>query len=499
MVDRVRSFDWSATPVGPPDRWPRSLRGAVDLCLHSRFPMMIWWGPDLTMVYNDAYAPMLGKRHPAALGRSGRDVWAEIWPEIEANVRAVVDRGESTFNDTVRLVMERNGYPEETWFTYGYSPILNDDGTVGGLFNACREETARVLAERDRDRLAFELADAKLRTDLIALQRLTADREALLVRERTLRAEAEHAGRMKDEFLANLSHELRTPLSAILGWAQILNLGGADGGADAETLAEGVQAIERNARAQTRIIDDLLDMSRIISGKVSINAGRIDLRAVVDAAVGTVRPAAAAKGIAVRLTTAAADGRHPVLADPNRLQQVFWNLLSNAVKFTPKGGEVRVHLDRGDGRTQSQWRATVTDTGEGIEAEFLPFVFDRFRQADASTTRRHGGLGLGLAIVKQLVELHGGSVAVHSGGRGTGSTFTVALPMSLAHHDLPHPGPTVPPPAASTRPLPPPGRPRCGRLGGRLRRAVGRGQGRDRRRRAGRAGGPGRASWPGAG
>ena len=234
------------------------------------------------------------------------------------------------------------------------------------------------------------------------------------------RSEAERISRMKDEFLATLSHELRTPLNAILGWTQILK----GDPADAEGIAEGLEIIERNARVQTQIIEDLLDMSRIINGKVSLVVEQLNLAAVVRTAIETVRPAADAKAIQVETVLETAGSL--VNGDPNRLQQVFWNLFSNAVKFTPRGGRVRVTLDR----AESHLRVSVSDSGEGIDPLFLPHVFDRFRQADASTTRRHGGLGLGLSIVKQLIELHGGTVRAASTGNGAGSTFTVSIPPS---------------------------------------------------------------------
>jgi hypothetical protein len=254
---------------------------------------------------------------------------------------------------------------------------------------------------------------AGIASDMTTVKDAEARREAALV-------EAERAGRMKDEFLATLSHELRTPLNAILGWAQILR--GNPG--DAADVAEGVEIIERNARAQTQIIEDLLDMSRIVSGKIRLDVRPLDLAGVVRAAVETVRPAADAKGVRLDVVPDPLVG--PVTGDPNRLQQVFWNLLTNAVKFTPRGGRVRVAIDRVDAHVE----VSVNDTGEGIPPDFLPYVFDRFRQADATTTRRHGGLGLGLAIVRQLAEVHGGSVRVTSGGAGRGSTFTVALPLT---------------------------------------------------------------------
>ena len=266
-------------------------------------------------------------------------------------------------------------------------------------------------------------------TDIHEYKQLQEQNVQLLDSERTARAEAERTSRMKDEFLATLSHELRTPLNAILGWTQVLR----DGHADLEDLAHGLGTIERNARVQTQIIEDLLEMSRIISGKVRLDVQRIDLAPVVQASIDTVLPSAEAKG--VRLQVILDPAARPVSGDPNRLQQVFWNLLSNAIKFTPRGGRVQVLLER----VNPHLEVSVIDTGEGIAPEFLPHVFDRFRQADASTTRRHGGLGLGLAIVKQLVELHGGSVRVHSDGPGQGTTFRVLLPLTVLH-PVPEPG-----------------------------------------------------------
>lgn len=259
--------------------------------------------------------------------------------------------------------------------------------------------------------------------DVTERKRNETEREQLLAREQAARGEAERAGRMKDEFLATLSHELRTPLNAILGWAQILKVNPSD----VADVSEGISIIERNARAQNQIIEDLLDMSRIISGKIRLDVQRVDLGSVVQTAVETLRLAADAKG--VRLCAVLDPLAGPVSGDPNRLQQAFWNLLTNAMKFTPKGGNVQVVLER----VNSHLEVSVIDTGEGIDPAFLPFVFDRFRQADATTTRRHGGLGLGLAIVKQLIELHGGSVRVKSGGLGTGSTFTVSVPLTVLH------------------------------------------------------------------
>ena len=229
---------------------------------------------------------------------------------------------------------------------------------------------------------------------------------------------------MKAEFLATLSHELRTPLNAILGWVQILK-----DGATAEDLAEGVPIIERNVRVQSHLIEDLLDMSRIEAGKISLDIQRVDLVSVVTAGVETVRAAAEGKEIRLTSTFASVDGT--VMGDKDRLQQIVWNLLANAVKFTPKNGHVHVMIERANSHVE----ISVTDSGQGISPEFLGQVFDRFRQADSSTTRRHGGLGLGLSIVKNLTELHGGTVRVTSPGVGLGSTFTVTLPLQPVRHE----------------------------------------------------------------
>jgi PAS domain S-box-containing protein len=263
---------------------------------------------------------------------------------------------------------------------------------------------------------------AKLMKDVTDKRRIEAEREQLLQSERAARSEAERSGRMKDEFLATLGHELRTPLNAMLGWAQVLRRTHALNG----ELAEGIDIIERNARAQSQIIADLLDMSGIISGKVRLEMQVVDLASILESSVNAVRPAAQAKSI--RLEVRRDDGAANVRGAPNRLQQVFWNLLTNAVKFTPKEGEVCVTL----AHVNSHLEVRVSDTGEGIDRDFLPHVFERFRQADASTTRRHGGLGLGLSIVRQLVELHGGDVTALSDGAGQGSTFRVVLPPATS-------------------------------------------------------------------
>jgi CheY-like chemotaxis protein/nitrogen-specific signal transduction histidine kinase len=243
------------------------------------------------------------------------------------------------------------------------------------------------------------------------------------------------AEQMKIEFLATLSHELRTPLNAINLWVQLL-----EGNHTPADVAEGIAIIGRSVRSQRQLIEDLLDMSRIESGKVSLDMQRLDLPSVASAAMDTVRPAAMAKGI--RLTSAFSNLGGVMMGDKNRVQQILWNLLTNAIKFTPKDGQVHVVIERGNSHVE----ISVTDTGEGIAPEMLEQIFERFRQADASSTRRHGGLGLGLAIAKHLTELHGGTTHASSLGLGKGSSFTVSFPLSTAGHP-PAQADSGPPPA----------------------------------------------------
>jgi PAS domain S-box-containing protein len=254
--------------------------------------------------------------------------------------------------------------------------------------------------------------------DVTARKRAEEERTQLLAREREARHHAEQADRLKDEFLATLSHELRTPLTAIFGWASLLR----SGDVPDEEVPQALEIIERNARTQARLVDELLDVSRIITGNLRVEVRPTDLAAVVELASSGLRPAAQAKQINLLFET---DGEPQIVSgDPNRLRQIVWNLVLNAIKFTPKGGRVWVRLS-----SEGQFaQLVVSDDGDGITEEFLPYVFDRFRQAEGSMSRKQGGLGLGLAVVRHLVELHGGTVKVESGGLGQGATFTVNLP-----------------------------------------------------------------------
>jgi PAS domain S-box-containing protein len=285
----------------------------------------------------------------------------------------------------------------------------------------CGAAVAALITDLTAQKHHEQLAAA-----LQGLRANEAEKEQMLASERAARAAAERTGRVKDEFLATLSHELRTPLNAILGWAQVLR----QLGPVPEPLVNGLAAIDRNARMQAQLIADLLDMNRIVSGKMRLDVQRVELPVVIHAALDSMRPAAEAKG--VRIQTLLEPMPEPIHGDPARLQQVIWNLLSNAVKFTPKGGRVQVVL----ARVGSNVEISVSDTGQGLDPSFLPHVFERFTQADASAAREHGGLGIGLSIVKQLVELHGGTVHAVSEGIGKGATFSVRLPVAVMNMTL---------------------------------------------------------------
>jgi signal transduction histidine kinase len=291
------------------------------------------------------------------------------------------------------------------------------------------DERLRAIVKLQRKALALEAevaerkeAESVLRGLKERLEREAEERQRLLTREQMARAEAEQANRLKDEFLATVSHELRTPLTAIIGWTHMLRHSGLD-----EKMAQhGLETIERNAHAQAQLVEDILDVSRVIAGKLRLNIAPVDLATVVNVAIDSVQLAAESKGVRLEVTLDPS-ARH-VSGDAGRLQQVVWNLLSNAIKFTDEGGAVCVRLRRAGKDVE----LLVSDDGCGIGADFLPYIFDRFRQGDQSTTRLHGGLGLGLSIARHLVELHGGTVTVESAGEGKGSTFTIRLPLTGA-------------------------------------------------------------------
>lgn len=337
-------------------------------------------------------------------------------PAILARLRA----GERMDHyETVRLT--KDGRQIDVSLTV--SPIKGPNGQIIGASKIARDITGQRQARNALDE-AYKAAE-----------RARGEAEQAAAEKERLYQQAEESSRLKEEFLATISHELRTPLSAVLGWTRMLRLGQLS----EEDEAKALDTIERNARAQAQLIDDLLDVSRIVTGKLRMDVRPSDPNGFIDAAVEAVRPAAEAKG--VRMQKVIDTGALSIPGDPVRLQQVVWNLLSNAIKFTPRGGRVQIRSER----VNSHLEIVVSDTGQGISSDFLPHVFDRFRQADQKTSRQHGGMGLGLAIVRHLVELHGGTVRATSEGVGEGATFTVMLPISPIYQVDPsggrvHPG-----------------------------------------------------------
>ncbi len=328
-----------------------------------------------------------------------------FFPEIDDDTRAAIARGSEHLRALASLDVA----------SAISVPLVARDQVLGAL-TFCFARSGRRYARSD-----LEFCQELARRATVALEnaRLHRGSQEAIARAHEANRLSEQANRAKDEFLGVVSHELRTPLSAILGWSQLL---GRDKVVNPAILAKGLAVIARNSRAQVKLIEDILDVSRIISGKLRLELKPLDLDTVIKAAVEVIRPAADAKGVSLR---AAGTLGAMVLGDPDRLQQVLWNLLSNAIKFTPAGGQIDIAVERA-GRSV---RVMVLDSGKGIAADFLPHVFERFRQADSSSTRRHGGLGLGLAIVRHVVELHGGSVRALSGGVDRGSTFVIKLPL----------------------------------------------------------------------
>jgi PAS domain S-box-containing protein len=332
---------------------------------------------------------MLGYTAEEILGRRSFDFIHR--DELPRAAERWASRGDARHSSHEYRFLRKDG--SVVWLDASSRSLLDADGRFLGAFGMFTEITLRKAAE--------------------------AEREAILERERQARAEAEEANRIKDEFLATVSHELRTPLNAIVAWIHLLRARQPD----PATLERGLTTIERNIQGQVQIIDDILDVSRIIRGSLALEMQPVDLALTAGQAIESLRPAAEAKGVAIE-PRLGGPPESTVLGDPDRLQQVIWNLLSNAVKFTPRGGKVELALLT----TAGQTRIVVADTGQGIAPEFLPHVFERFRQADGSTTRLHSGLGLGLAIVRHLIELHGGTVTAESAGLGQGARFTVHLP-----------------------------------------------------------------------
>jgi len=341
---------------------------------------------------NPFMTELLGYSHAEFLGK-------ELW---EIGLFSDKEASQEAFKE-----LQRTGY-----LRYEDLPLQATNGKlrdVEFVSNVYEEDNNQVIQCNIRD-----ITDRK---------RAEKERTLLLAAAQSARAEADSANDVKDEFLATLSHELRTPLTSILGWSHLLT----DGKLDKQQTARAIETIARNARAQGRLIDELLDISRIMTGKICLDLRVLKLAPLIQAVVDDVRPAADAGSI--NLETALDSDVGPILGDPDRLQQIVWNLLTNAIKFTPKGGDVHVRLERNDLHVL----IVVNDSGQGIATEHLPHVFERFRQADSSNTRSNGGLGLGLSIVRQLVELHRGTVTAESSGENAGTTFRVMLPLPSLH------------------------------------------------------------------
>ncbi|MCM3902953.1 MAG: PAS domain S-box protein [Pyrinomonadaceae bacterium] len=361
---------------------------------------VIEWDPDFRISrWSESAEALFGWKAEEVIGKHVGD-WHFVFDEDADAVEQVTNR--QRVGEELHGVQRNRNYTKDGAVLYceWYNSVLHDNA----------------------DNLVSVLS---LVLDVTARKRAEEERAAFLVREREARRQAQESDRLKDEFLATLSHELRTPLTSILGWATLIRTGEVE----EVNFGRAIETIERNARSQARLIDDLLDVSRIITGNLRLDIRPINLVTVVEAARDGLLPTAEAKRIT--LQTEFEQESCLVKGDPNRLRQVIWNLVLNAIKFTPRGGNVNIRLEC----IETYARLTVRDTGEGISPEFLPYAFDRFRQAEGSVTRRQGGLGLGLAVVRHLVELHGGNVLAESSGKGQGSTFTVDLPLAEERRD----------------------------------------------------------------
>jgi signal transduction histidine kinase len=546
MAASMRAYDWSASPLGAPHTWALGLRSAVEICLTSRFPMTVWWGPDLRYFYNDAYLPLLGDKHPA-LGRPGHEVWGEIWHIIGPMLRSVLATGEATWSDDLLLPITRHGYWEETYWTYSFSPLRTADG-IGGVFTAVTDTTQRVVGERRLAALrdlgaqagrAHSVAEAcGLATTAIARAGADVAGAAVYLRgtgdsaflasstegmdgrptgvagwpvEAVLRAQeplilgdlperfgplpggtwgrppteamvlplrgetgaapigaivlAASSGRALDQpyrtfltlladqtaallgaaaayesqarrvtelaeldraktaFFSNISHEFRTPLTLILGPLDEVRAGlpdNVDG-----TVREALSAMHRNGLRLGKLVNTLLDFSRLQAGRIEAHYEPVDLCAVTADLAGVFRSAVESGGLT--LTVDCEPPARPVHVDREMWEKVVLNLLSNALKFTFEGG-ITVSVAEEDDRAVVR----VTDTGAGIPAEELPRLFERFHRVQGVRSRSHEGSGIGLALVQELVGLHGGTVEVTS-EVDVGSTFTVRLPFGAGH------------------------------------------------------------------
>ena len=502
--ERMRALDWSTTALGPLSGWAQSLRSAVSTCIGSRFPIVLYWGPERVVLYNDAYAEILGAKHPWALGRPCHEVWSEIWNVIEPMLDGVAATGDATWSEDQLLLLERRGYPEECYFSFSFSPVRGEDGSVDGIFTAVIENTGRVVGERrmallrdlaarnatartaiDACRIAVEtiaahshdvtfalsyLGDALqcatpgaedrlaatppdlVRTrvipsatggfaarlvlglnsqrpfddqyrsfvDLVADQFGTALANARAYEEERQRVEAlAEIDRVKTAFFNNVSHEFRTPLTLLMGPTQ-------DAMASPEqTLAgEELATVHRNAQRLLKLVNTLLDFSRTEAGRADASYEPTDLAVFTADLAGAFRSAIEAAGL--RFDVDCEPIGVPVYVDRSMWEKIVFNLLSNALKFTFEGA---IRVTSRDGDTA---RLEVRDTGTGVDALQLPHLFERFHRVRGARSRSHEGSGIGLALAQELVRLHGGTIGVHSEA-GQGTTFTVSIPLGINH------------------------------------------------------------------
>jgi signal transduction histidine kinase len=394
MAARCRKFDWSGTPLGHESRWPQSLKTLASTLLASRNPMLLFWGPDLVMIYNDAFAPSLGaKRDEHGLGANGREFWTDVWQVIGAQLESVLERGETVWFENALVPIEREGMMHDAWWTYSYSPVRDESGDVAGILVVCQETTAHVLAEN------------KLREAVKALAA---------------------ANRAKTDFLAVMSHELRTPLNAIDGYAELLEMG--VHGPITELQMQDIVRIRKSQRHLLTLINGVLDFTRVEAGAAHYDLSPVSLASVLASCDTLMRTQMEHRGLTFHVDVCSAD--LAVLADAEKLQQILLNLLTNASKFTPSGGSVRMWCDA----LPENVRVTVEDTGRGIPPEQITRVFEAFVQVDSRLTRTEDGIGLGLAISRDLARAMNGEISVVS-EVGRGSAFTVTIPRALPRSD----------------------------------------------------------------
>jgi signal transduction histidine kinase/ActR/RegA family two-component response regulator len=413
MGARQRAVDWSKTPLGPLEHWPQSLKTCVRVVLTARQPMSVWWGPELITLYNDAFLRLLDDEGPAPLGQPASVLWRASWAQIGPRAEASVCGHEGTWSEASLLPLERRGRQEGMRHTLSFSSVPGDDGGPGGLLCAASDsaQQATTLRELEVARCAAELARA-------ATERAT--------------REAEAANRAKDEFLAMLGHELRNPLAPILTALELMHHGDPEGDARARVV------IDRQVGHLIRLVDDLLDVSRLARGQVDLKKQVVEMATVLAEAIALASPLLGQ--LEQRLTVDVARQGLAVDGDVKRLAQVVSNLLTNAAKYSPRGSSIRIRA----AREGAEVVLSVSDDGVGIAADMLPRVFDTFAQEHQPIDRGQGGLGLGLAIVRNLVAAHGGTVDVRSAGKGCGSVFTVRLPAVGWEEPAPEPESTTP-------------------------------------------------------